>query len=62
MSNYKDKQLYMVVVVTDSDNRMLTALPDKKEVHDTLQDSNLRAAPGTDGSEQISYQQSSEPV
>ena len=36
-------------VVTESENRMLARAPDKDEIKETLWESNLRAAPGTDG-------------
>ena len=36
-------------VVTESENEMLAKAPDKEEVKNTLWDSNLKAAPGTDG-------------
>ena len=35
--------------VTESENDMLAAIPDKEEVRKTLADSNLHSAPGTDG-------------
>lgn len=36
-------------VFTDEDNEALLELPDKEEIHKTLQKSNLYAAPGSDG-------------
>ena len=36
-------------VFTESDNRDLEKLPDREEVKNVLFDSNLNAAPGTDG-------------
>ena len=36
-------------VFTDANNDMLTTAPTKQEVLDTLEASNLHAAPGTDG-------------
>ena len=36
-------------VFTQADNEMLAALPSKEEIWDTLLESNLNAAPGTDG-------------
>jgi hypothetical protein len=39
----------LIPVLAESDNDMLLAPPDKKEIKDTLDDSNLHAAPGTDG-------------
>ena len=35
--------------MTESENEMLAKAPDKEEVKNTLWDSNLKAAPGTDG-------------
>ena len=43
-------------VVTEEENRMLAAIPDKEEVFKTLQASNSRAAPGTDGIPSFLYQ------
>ena len=42
-------------LVTEEDNAMLGAPPDKKEVLETLNESNLRAAPGTDGISSLLY-------
>ena len=36
-------------VFTEADNNMLLAIPTKKEVEETILESNLHAAPGTDG-------------
>ena len=36
-------------VFTDADNELLTKLPDKKEVKESVWSANLHAAPGTDG-------------
>ena len=42
-------------VVTEEDNIMLGKVPDKKEVLETLNNSNLKAAPGTDGLTSLLY-------
>ena len=42
-------------VVTDVDNAMLLASPDKEEVSETLKEANLGAAPGTDGITSLVY-------
>ena len=42
-------------VITEEDNIMLSKIPDKKDVLDTLNDSNLNAAPGTDGITSLLY-------
>ena len=43
------------VVFTDEDNIKLLKVPDKKEIKSGLQNSNLHAAPGTDGITNYSY-------
>ena len=45
----------MEPVVTEADNSMLAALPDKEEVFNTLKAANLKAAPGTDGIPSLVY-------
>ena len=42
-------------VVTDEENEMLKAMPDKEEVHETLKAANAQAAPGTDGITTLLY-------
>ena len=37
------------VVFTEEDNKLMTKLPDKKEVKESVWSANLHAAPGTDG-------------
>ena len=45
------------IVFTDTDNIMLTSIPDKKEIKATLDNSNLHAAPGTDGLTSFLYKE-----
>ena len=45
------------MVFTDSDNRELEELPDKDEVKYILFESNLNAAPGTDGITSLLYKE-----
>ena len=47
----------VVPVFTDADNQMLCTLPDKEEVKEILWNSNLHAAPGTDGLTAYLYKQ-----
>ena len=42
---------------TQDDNNMLLATPTKKEVEETLKESNLHAAPGTDGITSYTYKE-----
>ena len=42
-------------MVTDAENEALAAIPDKKEVLETLKASNCKAAPGTDGIPSLLY-------
>ena len=42
-------------IVSDAENAMLGALPDKDEVFNFVKGSNLRAAPGTDGITSLVY-------
>ena len=44
-------------VFTQDDNNMLLATPTKKEVEETLKESNLHAAPGTDGITSYTYKE-----
>ena len=41
--------------MTESENKMLEEAPNKEEVKNTLWESNLRAAPGTDGIPSLLY-------
>ena len=50
------------VVFTDVDYQKLLAKPTKKEVFDTISESNLHAAPGTDGLTNYFYKQCFETV
>ena len=44
-------------VFPEADNVMLTKLPEKIEIKETLDDSNLHAAPGTDGITSFLYKE-----